>query len=358
MGDTRAPQFEGVLIAFLVAVTITIAARVYTRAFIVRKFAVEDWLAVVTYVFYIAFTTCALVSISHGLCSHVVDVPLEERPKAIMWRWIAITFYILVSGMTKLVVGIFLTRVCTRQRWHNITLWIIMGVIGVYSLFYAILNINSCHPIEHEWLRYGVEPTDKTHCNDKLLGTIPTYIAAFLNVLVDWILAIVPATVLWNLKMERKLKITTYVVLAIGSIASIASIVRIPYAPAFLISPDYLYEFTDLGIWSTVEIGAGLSASCLATLKPLFRKIRTGQAASSGGASRSRSHSHHMDASAKSGGSLEYHKNGSMARSYRPDSYLPGHYTMVSITSEGKFSRLDDLDAIVVRKEISATDLV
>lgn len=37
-----------------------------------------------------------------------------------MWRWIAITFYILVSGMTKLVVGIFLTRVCTRQRWHNI----------------------------------------------------------------------------------------------------------------------------------------------------------------------------------------------------------------------------------------------
>lgn len=92
-----------------------------------------------------------------------------------------------------------------------------MAVIGVYSLFYAILNINSCHPIEHEWLRYGVEPTDKTHCNDKLLGTIPTYIAAFLNVLVDWILAIVPATVLWNLKMERKLKITTYAVLAIGS---------------------------------------------------------------------------------------------------------------------------------------------
>jgi hypothetical protein len=92
-----------------------------------------------------------------------------------------------------------------------------MTIIAVYSVFYAILNINTCHPIEHEWLRYGVEPTDLTHCNGKLLGTIPTYIAAFLNVLVDWILAIVPATVLWNLKMERKLKITTYIVLAIGS---------------------------------------------------------------------------------------------------------------------------------------------
>ncbi|KAK9419580.1 putative Integral membrane protein [Seiridium unicorne] len=346
MGDTRAPQFQGVLIAFLIACTISVAARVYTRVALVRIFAAEDWLAVATFVLYVAYTACALIATTHGLCSHVSDVSLEERPKAIMWRWIAITFYILVSGMTKLIVGIFLTRVCTRQRWHNITLWVIMGVIAVYSVFYAVLNINSCHPIEHEWLRYGVDPVDLTHCNNKWLGTIPTYIAAFLNVLVDWILAIVPATVLWNLKMEKKLKITTYIVLAIGSIASVASIVRIPYASDFLISPDYLYQFTDLGIWSTVEIGAGLSASCLATLKPLFRKIRTGHASS-----------HPMDGSGISG-SLEYHKarRSSIPRVYRPD--LPNHYALVSITSEGKFSRLQDSDAIVVKREISATDVV
>ncbi|KAH8197857.1 hypothetical protein TruAng_007956 [Truncatella angustata] len=336
MAETRAPQFQGVLIAFLLASTVSVAARCYTRIRLVRIFAVEDYLAVATYIFYAAYTTCALISIQHGLCSHVADVPLEERPKAIMWRWIAVTFYILVSGMTKLIVGIFLTR----------TLWVIMGIIAVYSVFYAILNINTCHPIEHEWLRYGVEPTDMTGCNDKLLGTIPTYIAAFLNVIVDWILAIVPATVLWNLKMEKKLKITTYIVLAIGSIASVASIVRIPYAQDFLVKPDYLYQFTDLGIWSTVEIGAGLSASCLATLKPLLRRMRTGQASSNP-----------FDESAFSG-SFQYHKGrpSSIPRIYRPD--LSNHYAMVSITSEGKFSKLEELDAIVVRKEISATHIV
>ncbi|KAK6070879.1 hypothetical protein SCUP234_09968 [Seiridium cupressi] len=260
MGDTRAPQFQGVLIAFLIACTISVAARVYTRVALVRIFAAEDWLAVATFVLYVAYTACALIATTHGLCSHVSDVSLEERPKAIMWRWIAITFYILVSGMTKLIVGIFLTR----------TLWVIMGVIAVYSVFYAVLNINSCHPIEHEWLRYGVDPVDLTHCNNKWLGTIPTYIAAFLNVLVDWILAIVPATVLWNLKMEKKLKITTYIVLAIGSIASVASIVRIPYASDFLISPDYLYQFTDLGIWSTVEIGADQNRTRIVTSNVWF----------------------------------------------------------------------------------------
>jgi hypothetical protein len=41
---------------------------------------------------------------------------------------------------------------------------------------------------------------------------------------------------------------------------------------------------------------------------------------------------------------------------YRPD--LSDHYAMVSITSEGKFTKLEDADAIVVRREILATDHV
>jgi len=56
--------------------------------------------------------------------------------------------------------------------------------------------------------------------------------------------------------------------------ASLATAARIPYAKQLLSNPDYLYNFTDLAIWSTVEISLGLSASSLATLKPLFRKLK------------------------------------------------------------------------------------
>jgi len=56
--------------------------------------------------------------------------------------------------------------------------------------------------------------------------------------------------------------------------ASFATAARIPYAKQLLSNPDYLYNFTDLAIWSTVEISLGLSASSLATLKPLFRKFK------------------------------------------------------------------------------------
>ncbi len=63
--------------------------------------------------------------------------------------------------------------------------------------------------------------------------------------------------------------------------ASIATIVRIPYAKGILDNPDYLYTFTDLGIWSTVEIGVALTASSLATLKPLMRKMNLFSSSSS-----------------------------------------------------------------------------
>lgn len=61
-----------------------------------------------------------------------------------------------------------------------------------------------------------------------------------------------------------------------------ATIARIPYTKQLLSDPDYLYNFTDLAIWSTVEIGLGLTASSLATLKPLFRKLKILVATKSG----------------------------------------------------------------------------
>ena len=38
---------------------------------------------------------------------------------------------------------------------------------------------------------------------------------------------------------------------------------------------DFLYEFTDIAIWSTVENGLGLTAVCMATLRPLIRSLKS-----------------------------------------------------------------------------------
>lgn len=55
--------------------------------------------------------------------------------------------------------------------------------------------------------------------------------------------------------------------------ASVATVIRVPFAKELVNQDEYLYNFYDLAVWSTVECGMALTASSLATLKPLFRKM-------------------------------------------------------------------------------------
>lgn len=63
--------------------------------------------------------------------------------------------------------------------------------------------------------------------------------------------------------------------------ASSATIVRIPYIWQLTQPGDFMYEFTDLAIWSTTEIGLGIVASAVATLRPLVRLVFGGSSSSS-----------------------------------------------------------------------------
>lgn len=142
------------------------------------------------------------------------------------------------------------------------------------NAFYFFVVIFQCLPVQYYWFRYTDPQVLEGKCNKTALATIPTYVSLFLNVVVDWALALLPVSFIYNSKMPRKTKISVVAVLSLGIIASMATIARIPFARQTLHSTDYLYNFTDLAIWSTVEIGLALIASSLATLKPLFRKLK------------------------------------------------------------------------------------
>lgn len=53
---------------------------------------------------------------------------------------------------------------------------------------------------------------------------------------------------------------------------STATIIRLPYTSTLKpYKEDFLYRTTDFAIWTTVEVGVGITAGCIATLKPLFK---------------------------------------------------------------------------------------
>ncbi|EHK21657.1 uncharacterized protein TRIVIDRAFT_53006 [Trichoderma virens Gv29-8] len=274
MSGSRGPEALAVVITLYIISFIAIGLRFFTHGFILKHFFPEDYISLVALILYTAYTICAALSIKYGIGSHVVDVPPDDRPKAIFYRWIVTFIYVILSLLTKWIVGTFLLRICPRKRWRQITIWTILAVITVFDLIFLVFAIRTCQPISLQWTRYNPIPSTVGSCNPTTFATITTYIAAFINVIADWILPALPATLVWKAQIPQREKISIIVLLALGSIASIATIVRIPFARGYLDNPDYLYTTVDLGIWGTVEIGVALATSSFATLKPLLKKMR------------------------------------------------------------------------------------
>lgn len=165
---------------------------------------------------YIIYTAFALLSVRHGLGSHLRDVHPEDRPIAFMWRHFCTIIYIVISVLTKFIVGLFLLRLCTPIRWMRIVIWSMLVVVGVYYSFYFFLDIFSAQPPQYYWLRYAPNPPEG-RVNDPLWAIIPTIVNAVLNIVVDWALAILPMILVWNARLDRRTKISVCGVLAVGS---------------------------------------------------------------------------------------------------------------------------------------------
>lgn len=166
----------------------------------------------------VAFCSFVLLGVSHGLGAHVENVSVDERPKALLWKWAGQVAYIVVSTMVKFVVGIFLLRLCVNDGWQRITIWVLLVFVGLYNAFYVFIAIFQCQPVPYYWWRYTTDSPVTGRCNGHALATVPTYFAVMIGIAGDLILALLPITLLKKAKLDRKTKISVVCVLSLGSL--------------------------------------------------------------------------------------------------------------------------------------------
>lgn len=164
-------------------------------------------------------------------------------------------------------IAVMLLRL-TIIRTHRIIIWAALLITEVYSTFFFFLFVFQCQPSNYFWTQFT---GGKGACMDPQIIVSATYGYSVIVCLTDWIMAIMPFVLVWSLQMTRKSKLLVGGILAMGAIASTATIIRIPYLHTLSNKQDFLYATTDVAIWSGVETGLGITAACLATLRPLLR---------------------------------------------------------------------------------------
>ncbi|KAM5376383.1 hypothetical protein ACJZ2D_005437 [Fusarium nematophilum] len=135
------------------------------------------------------------------------------------------------------------------------------------AMFSVILQ---CRPVHIFW---DESPLASGHCWDTKVVEGAAYATAALNCLLNWAFGVVlPLVIVWSVEMRTKTKILFAILLSFASIASIATVIRL----MVLSSVDFgsfLADTSCVALWSTVEPGIGIIASCLPVLHPLMTDL-------------------------------------------------------------------------------------
>ena len=99
--------------------------------------------------------------------------------------------------------------------------------------------------------------------------TVPTLTSLVVTIITDFIIALMPVPLVWQLHLNMRAKISLMFVLTLGIFAAISAIVKAEIQKTFFQDPDPFVEdrFT---LWRNIEMDVGLIAASLPALKPLF----------------------------------------------------------------------------------------
>ncbi|TAQ85467.1 hypothetical protein B7494_g6209 [Chlorociboria aeruginascens] len=259
------PTILGVLYTFLVLSLLTVGARCYTRVFIVRGFGIDDGLLVLAMALYIMNTAFSTLGVYYGLGRHTSSLTLRQTIEASKWLFIVEVFYVANTALVKLSVGSTLLRLGEKAIYKYI-IWAALAINIVICVIVEGFRIFSCSPVDYNWKKS--DPTETGHCLMARTGERAAYAFSGITIFLDFLFAILPVFMLWNLKMSWQVKSSIMFILSLGVFATIANFIRLKSVVHFANTADELF------IWSIVEAGSGMVASSLATLRPLVRKLR------------------------------------------------------------------------------------
>ncbi|PKX95188.1 putative integral membrane protein [Aspergillus novofumigatus IBT 16806] len=270
--DDRSLEVKVVAAVFVAIASVTVMLRCYVRLFVVKAFGWDDGAMVIAMLWYFMFSGCMIGGALYGTGRRFANLTAHQRVTAMEYWWLCEIAYCWASVSCKVSVCIFLRRI-TVKRLHIWILYCVIALTAIAGLAFMLIMLLQCKPIEYFWTRTALDPSIPGSCISIHIVIAMTYVYSAFAALCDFTVGILPIFMVRKLHMRRQTKIAVIGILSMACIASSAVIIRIPWVGTFA-DPDFLYATVDIALWSNIEVGLGISAGSLATLRPLLRMLR------------------------------------------------------------------------------------
>ncbi|RDW64003.1 hypothetical protein BP5796_10505 [Coleophoma crateriformis] len=267
MGVDRGPELVAVLGVFLGLAWLVVCLRIYVKLFLTKHWGGDDCVLLMSLAFFTAYASCSLSGIEYGTGRHVDDIPPQDAPKALYYWFLCELFYTISTVLVRLSVAIFLLKICISPA-HRFIIYGTMTSIILFSIAFFFLILFQCHPVSFFWNQSsGMHGS----CINERIVPHASIAHSAISATCDWILGLLPVNLVLHLQINKRTKGSLSIVLALGILAGVAALIRIPYIRVLSISDDFLFKTLDVAIWSTIEAGLGIIAFAATALRPLFR---------------------------------------------------------------------------------------
>lgn len=262
----RGPELLAIDAVFMSLAIVANSLRCYVRISMVKAFGLDDWLMSSATICFIGYSVSSMLGTHYGTGRHRDDLSVEGYATARHCWWFCYLFYAAATILAKLSIGCFLLRIAVRKL-HTYIIYAAMLFSVVAGGTFFFVSLFQCNPIHFFWNK---EQNGTCVKDEVIIGL--AYLYSTFAVLTDFTFALLPAFLVVGLQLKRRTKLALIPLLAMGCIASLAVVARMPLLPR-LSSQDFLWDTLDVAIWSTVEQGLAITAGSLATLRPLFKII-------------------------------------------------------------------------------------
>jgi hypothetical protein len=125
--------------------------------------------------------------------------------------------YAVSTCLIKLAFSITLLRILDRRIYSfaTYTVYAVMLVALIPTIFFVFWTLNTCKPISYLWEQLDPTKTGKCAPMDQQLRI--TYVQSALFFICDTTLAIIPAFLLWKLRLSPRTKVSAGILLGLGA---------------------------------------------------------------------------------------------------------------------------------------------
>ncbi|RBQ70617.1 hypothetical protein FVER14953_03741 [Fusarium verticillioides] len=278
LAETRGPMIRTVTWLSVIFPILFVGLRVYTRLFVRKVFGLDDWVIVISLVLLICYGAIIEAAVQKGLGRHVEWVltfaPQDAVPVALLGQ-VSQPFVVMSCALGKTSFSISLMRLAAQRFIHRFLWFIVVTMLTLHILISIIVFVH-CEDPRTTW-----NPAIVSKCwhPNSYLGVL--YFIGAYSAVTDFILALLPWAMLWNLNMKNKEKFGVAFAMSLGVFAGAIAVIKCTKLKANATSTDPTYDVGELLFTACAENALIIMAACIPTLRPMLRKVFPSSAKSS-----------------------------------------------------------------------------